>query len=332
MNSRWYIFWMVWFVTGLSALDARAVDTTYLPILSQRDQRAVVQVLDLVENTTGTGFVIGTDALGRPLVITNKHTIDGGLVEIKLLGSKRLQDVEILAICPIRDLALLRLQTKQQLPSLTLASRSYFVAAETPVLVVGASDDRLLQHTGTFDDATEFNHDSADAVYTAVYAHTPSGFSGGPVLTVDISTLSTVVIGVSAKATAIRSFGPWISEVHSFLDENLSVSGPIAFSGTGTSKPHHDQPEEEDLFAGMFGDEPSKVTPQSPLRPGQLGKRQLPPNLTTTPVGIGTSVVVTHGHASLAISTGEPGLLFFTNEHGQQQVFWTSPAESEVTQ
>ena len=313
-----------------------AVDTTFLPRLSPNEQAAVVQVIDRKESTTGTGFVVGRNEDGYPLVLTNEHTVESGHILVILSDKTAQIYVDVVATDVTRDLALLLIKTRRPIPSLELAPRTYSVARETPVLAVGASKVGLLHHMGTFEIASEFNHESADAVYASSYIFTPEGFSGGPLLVVDPKTRRHFVIAVTAQGSATQSSGPWITEVHDWLDEIADVTGVLKMAHRHRN-PVAQVDTADDTFPGMFDDEdevastprtppivktPSKLpttpTPSTPASTVSPGVKYLPPAHVHHIPSVSSRV-------SVSVNGNRKGVVIYTEAYGTQHVFWDTP-------
>lgn len=325
---------------------AWAVDTTYFPKLSPAEDAAIVQVLDVVESTAGTGFVIGIDTSGYPLALTNEHAVEGGFIWVKLANGKLIEDVDVLATDAVRDLAILRLRTHTQIPPLSLAPRTYTVDEGTPMVAVGASDEGLLHHMGTFEKASKSNHTSENAIFAASFVFTVRGFSGGPHIVVDRSTLQHLVFAISAEGTPTQSFGPWISEIHDWLDETQPLTGRIAIHGQ--SQPHSSIVEpDEDVFAEMFPeDDELTPTPQTPSisSAGLLPTIQHGPSISlqrphrppqpciARQVPQGVQVTSVTGETTVTIDSSSIGIVISTRDRGQQQIHWSINSHPIVNQ
>ena len=147
----------------------------------------------------GLGFVIDP----RGFMITNRHVVeDADYIEMVhfpgLDPGPEYTKVEIVYIDPVRDLALLRIDSDEELPFVRLATRErapvadYVSEEDTVVLLsreVGPEeaaaldeDPGLLAHTGRVERLEVYNSRVGPGPYLGVSARIEQGQSGGPVL------------------------------------------------------------------------------------------------------------------------------------------------------
>ncbi|KYG92139.1 peptidase S7 [[Bacillus] sp. KCTC 13219] len=142
----------------------------------QQYKKAVVEISS--ENSKGTGFAISADGY----IITNEHVIDDALSLTVIFPDNGLYQAQIVASNPTVDLAILKVEAKEELPYLPLADT--FQPDAQHVYVIG----NPLYFTGIANEGTVLEplllEDWQEQVMM-LQAPIYKGNSGSPVLTED---------------------------------------------------------------------------------------------------------------------------------------------------
>lgn len=142
----------------------------------QRYKKAVVEISS--ENSKGTGFAISADGY----IITNEHVIDGALSLTVVFPDNGLYQAQIVASNPAVDLAILKVEPREELPYLPLANT--FQPDAQHVYVIG----NPLYFTGIANEGTILEPlQLKDWQEPVIMLQAPiyKGNSGSPVLTED---------------------------------------------------------------------------------------------------------------------------------------------------
>ncbi|PRQ06041.1 S1 family peptidase [Enhygromyxa salina] len=153
----------------------------------------------ITDTGRGLGFVIDPGGY----MITNRHVVeDADYIDMVsfpgLDPAPEFTQVEIVYIDPVRDLALLRIESDEPLPYLALATgkrapASHYVAERDAVVLLSREvgpeeaaelehDPGLLAHTGRVERLEVYNPTVGPGPYLGVSAQIEQGQSGGPVL------------------------------------------------------------------------------------------------------------------------------------------------------
>jgi hypothetical protein len=194
----------VWSVIGPAGCAAKAQQYGEVEVFAHvkrslghaelvRRSSAAVAVIE-TDVGRGMGFVI--DPSGY--LLTNRHVVEDAdhISHVSFLAvdpPRTYHSVQIVYIDPLRDLALLRINTSgESLPHLPLAHRHvvpverYLHAADPVVLLERKSDERqeetLSERRGRISDLAVFNPAAGPGPFVAVTTAVQQGQSGGPVL------------------------------------------------------------------------------------------------------------------------------------------------------
>ena len=179
--------------------------------LAKGSKGRALEASDVAERSAASVGVVITDA-GRGLgfvvdpsgyMLTNRHVVeDADYIEMVqfpgLDPAPEFSQVEIVYIDPVRDLALLKIQTEDPLPYLRLATRerapvSDYVTESDEVVLLSREvdpdlaekldeDPGLLVHTGRVERLEVYNARVGPGPFLGVSARIEQGQSGGPVL------------------------------------------------------------------------------------------------------------------------------------------------------
>ena len=165
--------------------------------VAQRSAGSVGVVI--TDSGRGLGFVVDPSGF----MITNRHVVEDAdyIEKVHFPGldpAPEYEQVEIVYIDPVRDLALLHIQSEDPLPYLRLATRqdapvsAYVDAADEVVLLSREvdpddaeeleEDPGLLAHTGRVERLEVYNANVGPGPFLGVSARIEQGQSGGPVL------------------------------------------------------------------------------------------------------------------------------------------------------
>lgn len=162
--------------------------------LVQRSKPAIVriEVLTALGPGVGTGFVISAD--GR--IATNLHVIRGAKeIIVTLLDGTKIQVEEVAAIDPDRDLAILKVKTQRELPTLRLGD-SDGVSAGDPVVAIG-NPLGVFDYTVSDGLISSVRALSASLTILQISAPISQGSSGGPLFNEqgEVIGVATAIIG-----------------------------------------------------------------------------------------------------------------------------------------
>lgn len=159
----------------------------------QQYKKAIVEVSS--ENSKGTGFAISADGY----ILTNEHVIDDALALTVVFPDNGLYKAHVIASNPEVDLAILKVETEEELPYLPLAN--IFQPSKQHVYVIG----NPLYFTGIANEGTVLEPlqlDDWQEPVMMLQAPIYKGNSGSPVLTEDGQ-----VIGVVFATTKHEEHG-----------------------------------------------------------------------------------------------------------------------------
>jgi S1-C subfamily serine protease len=146
----------------------------------------------------GTAFVVDKDGLA----ITDKHVVDGlppnGSVQVKMRkpdGTEEVRTAHVVKVDAKQDLALLQLDKNQPgetFPALPLSTATYHdFRINEPYVELGNANNSIVMAKASFESLTnqgnlgrQFAGVNPDRSLYDVFAYTPHGFSGGPVMSV----------------------------------------------------------------------------------------------------------------------------------------------------
>lgn len=179
--------------------DYGGVDISIAPLsrtlrgekLMQRSYAAVVTV----ETDIGRGMGFVVDPAGY--IVTNRHVVEDadhleGVVFPTIDPEHVYESVRIEYIDPVRDLALLKVNAKEPLPFLPLATRhvepvSRYLSQADPIVLLERDGDKrvnpgLIVRRGEINELAAFNPAAGPGAFVGVSADVVQGQSGGPVL------------------------------------------------------------------------------------------------------------------------------------------------------
>jgi putative serine protease PepD len=190
---------------------------------------------------TGSGFVVSKDGL----IVTNDHVVDGASqVQVKIGTSNQAQDATVIGADPSRDLALLKVDAGNNLPTLSLGDSSS-VGVGDPTYAIG--NPFGLDHTLTTGivSALQRSLQAPDGATISGAIQTDAalnpGNSGGPLLD-----SSGKVIGVNSQIQTGSSSGAEAGNVGiGFAIPASTVKSFVAEAKSGKLKPQTQQQQQQ---------------------------------------------------------------------------------------
>ncbi|XP_025261651.1 serine protease HTRA2, mitochondrial isoform X5 [Theropithecus gelada] len=188
--------------------------------------------------SNGSGFVVAADGL----IVTNAHVVaDRRRVRVRLLSGDTYEAV-VTAVDPVADIATLRIQTKEPLPTLPLGRSADVRQGE---FVVAMGSPFALQNTITSGIVSSAQRPARDlglpqtnVEYIQTDAAIDFGNSGGPLVNLarelgDVSLQDGEVIGVNTmKVTAGISFAIPSDRLREFLHRGEKKNSSSGISGS----------------------------------------------------------------------------------------------------
>ena len=214
-----------------------------VPEAVMQSAKSVVRILSEYSSgsATGSGFVIKNEG-GELLIVTNYHVVEDSPYSVSIwIGEEELVEAEILITAPEKDLCILRISEKLNIPAVSLASQEARQGeAVYAVGFPGAADIFSDTAVHTSEEATITDgiisairtltmDDYGDPVkLLQINAAINSGNSGGPLFNVQGQVIGVNTLGVTSAQGVFGAID--VSELRSLLEDNdivLSASPAI---------------------------------------------------------------------------------------------------------
>ena len=223
---------------------------------------------------TGSGFVVSKDGL----IVTNDHVVDGASqVQVKIGTSDKAQAATVVGADPSRDLALLKVDAGNDLPTLSLGDSSS-VSVGDPTYAIG--NPFGLDHTLTTGivSALQRSLQAPDGATISGAIQTDAalnpGNSGGALINADGK-----VIGVNSQIQTGSSSGAEAGNVGiGFAIPSNTVKTFISEAKAGKLKPQQQQQQEQQQQSDPWSQLQDQLQGQQADPNGQDQGQQVDPN------------------------------------------------------